>query len=191
MRKNYSVYLIVLLLNCFASGVFAESKASSNVDKNQKVQQQALETLKSISKGVQALKDDVVTLNKDLRLMEEKLLFPSSTKYSVFVSMNSGQFFTLESVKLKLDGKLVATHLYSEGQRTALARGGIHKLFITNLNKGKHTATAFFTGLGPNGRAYKLAKTLDFEKSDAGEYLELAIRDDGSAQEPVVFLKQW
>lgn len=191
MRKNHFVYWAVWLLFCFSANVVAESKSSPKADKNQLAQQQALETLKSISKGVQELKDEVVTLNNGLRLMEEKLLFPSSTKYSVFVSMSSGLFFTLESVKLKLDGKLVATHLYSDRQRAALERGGIHKLYITNLNQGKHTATAFFTGLGPNGRAYKLAKTLDFEKSDAGEYLELAIRDDGQAQEPVVFLKQW
>lgn len=191
MRKSQFVYWIVWACLVLSSSAFAGDKQSSTDSKNQQAQQQALETLKSISKGVQELKDDVVSLNKGLRMMEEKLLFPSSTKYSVFVSMSSGLFFTLESVKLKLDGKLVATHMYSEKQRSALARGGIHKLYITNLNQGKHTATAFFTGLGPNGRSYKLAKTLDFEKSDAGEYLELAIRDDGQAQEPVVFLKQW
>lgn len=191
MRRSHIVYWTTLVLLSISASVLADNKTTSTVDKNQQAQQQALETLKGISKGVQALKDDVVSLNKGLRLMEEKLLFPSSTKYSVFVSMSSGLFFTLESVKLKLDGKLVATHLYSEKQRSALARGGIHKLYITNLNQGKHTATAFFTGLGPNGRPYKLAKSLDFEKGDSGEYLELAIRDDGQAQEPVVFLKQW
>ncbi|TQV76937.1 AraC family transcriptional regulator [Aliikangiella marina] len=187
MRKKYFIYWPALVLMLITFSVLSENKA----DKNQIVQQEALETLRGISMGIQSLKDDVVTLNKDLRLMEEKLLFPSSTKYSVFVSMNSGLFFTLESVKLKIDGRLVATHIYSDKQREALARGGIHKLYITNLNQGKHTATAFFTGLGPNGRAYKLAKSLDFEKTDSGEYLELAVRDDGQAQEPVVFIKQW
>lgn len=144
-----------------------------------------------VSKNIQQLKQQVIDLNKDLRLMEEKLLFPSSTKFSVFVSMSSGQFFSLESIKLKLDGKLVATHLYSQKQRQAMIRGGVHKFYITNLNEGQHTATIFFTGVGPNGRAYKRASTIDFEKGPAGEYLEVAISDDSVTQEPVFGIKQW
>lgn len=153
--------------------------------------QKASDSIQQVSKNIQDLKQQVIVLNKDLRLMEEKLLFPSSTKYSVFVSMTSGQFFALESVKLKIDGKLVATHLYSEKQRQAMIRGGVHKLYITNLNEGKHTATMFFTGLGPNQRPYKRASTIEFEKGSVGEYLEVAISDDSVTQEPVFKIKQW
>lgn len=153
--------------------------------------EQALSAVASVSKNVQSLKKDVIALNKDLRLMEEQLLFPSSTKFSVFVSLDTGQFLTLESVKLKLDGKLVATHLYSDKQRAAMARGGIQKLYVTNLNEGKHTATAFFTGIGPNGRPYKRAENLEFEKGPGSGYLEIAITDDGKLQEPVFAIKQW
>lgn len=151
----------------------------------------ASEEVKKISKHVQELKLNVIKLNNDLRLMEEELLFPSSTKYSIFLSLSSGQFFTLESVKLKIDGKLVATHIYSEKQRQALLRGGIHRMYVTNLNQGKHSATAFFTGIGPGGRAYKRAVSIDFEKDSVGKYLELAIGDDRTNQEPAFAIKQW
>ena len=147
--------------------------------------------IRKISKHVQQLKTDVVDLNTDLRLMEEQLLFPSSTKYSVFVSLSSGQFFVLESVKLKLDGKLVATHIYSENQRQAMLRGGIHRMYVTNLSEGKHTATAFFTGVGPGGREYKRAANIEFEKGANGKYLELAIGDDATKQEPTFAMTQW
>jgi hypothetical protein len=72
-----------------------------------------------------------------------------------------------------------------------LLRGGIHKFYITNLNEGKHSATLFFTGIGPSGRAYKRASTIDFEKGPTGEYLEVAISDDSVTQEPVFGIKQW
>ncbi len=147
--------------------------------------------LKQVSKSIQELKQNVITLNKDLRLMEEKLLFPSSTKYTIFVSVSSGTFFTLESIKLKLDGKLVSTQLYSEKQRQAMLRGGVHKLYVTNLNEGDHTATLFFTGVGSGGRDYKRASTIEFKKGPAGEYLEVAISDDSVTQEPVFSIKQW
>lgn len=165
------------------TGISSENDSQKN--------QQASDSIQQISNNIQGLKQQVIVLNKDLRVMEEKLLFPSSTKYSVFVSMTSGQFFALESVKLKLDGKLVATHIYSEKQRQAMIRGGVHKLYITNLNEGKHSATIFFTGLGHNQRPYKRASTIDFEKGSVSEYLEVAISDDGVTQEPVFKIKQW
>ncbi|WP_019601668.1 hypothetical protein [Teredinibacter turnerae] len=150
-----------------------------------------LKDLKAIANSIQNLKAEVITLNKDLRQMEEKLLFPSNTRYTVFVSITTGQFFKLDSIKLKIDGKLVATHVYSDKQRTAMERGGIHRLYVTNMNEGKHEITAFFNGIGQDGRPYKRAANLDFEKSIGGEFLELAIVDDGSIQEPTFTLKRW
>ncbi|WP_347329680.1 AraC family transcriptional regulator [Marinimicrobium locisalis] len=147
--------------------------------------------LKRISTYVRSLKSDVVDLNHDLKQMEERILYPSSTKYSVFVSFSSGQFFQLESVKLKLNGKLVATHIYSEKQQNAMLRGGIHRLYMTNLADGDHSATAFFTGIGPGGRSYKRATNIEFEKDANSSYLELAIGDDAVKQEPVFAIKQW
>jgi hypothetical protein len=189
----YLLLFVTIFINAAQAGA-AQSK-EKNIEFGAKRQQQvsieAMNAVNSISREIQTLKQDVVSLNKGLRLMEEELLFPSSTKYSVFVSMNIGKFFTLESIKLKLDGKLVATHIYSVKQRGALKRGGVHKLYITNLNEGKHTVDVFFTGLGPNGRPYKRAQSLTFDKGKTSEYLELAVVDDEVAQEPVFNVKQW
>lgn len=162
---------------------FAEQKVEGEVE--------SLNDLRAIAGNIQSLKNDVIELNKDLRKMEEKLLFPSNTRYTVFVSLSTGQFFQLEGVKLKIDGKLVSSHVYSAKQRAALSRGGVHKLYVTNLNEGIHTVTAFFTGVGVDGRPYKRAANLEFEKSIGSEFLELAVIDDGSIQEPVFKLKRW
>lgn len=151
----------------------------------------ALNEVQKISRDIQILKGEVIDLNKDLMLMEEKLLFPSSTKVSFFVSATSGQFFEMESVKLKIDGRFVATHIYSKKQREALLRGGVHKLFITNLSEGKHDIIAFFTGIGPGDRAYKRASELRLKKGPGSQYLEIAISDDTVAQEPTFKMKLW
>jgi hypothetical protein len=160
-------------------------------DQMESANSKALSEVQAISDNIQQLKQDVIELNKDLRVMEEQLLFPSSTKYEVFVSIGAGQFFDLESIKFKLDNKFVATHLYSEKQRGAMTRGGIHRLYVTNLSEGKHSATVFFTGIGSNGRAYKRAISLDFTKGPGSEYLEIAVSDDSVTQEPLFELKQW
>jgi len=195
MNKFFSNYLLQAVLLICVFTVHSSHSADQSIDfaaqAQQESAQQALDTVKKLSREIQSLKSSVVDLNKDLRLMEEELLFPSSTQASVFVSLDIGQFFTLESIKLKLDGKQVATHLYSDKQRHALARGGIQRLHITNLNQGLHTVSAFFTGLGPNGRPYKRGSELQFTKGKGSQYLELAIVDDLAKQEPVFTIRKW
>jgi hypothetical protein len=185
---------ILIFLSLLLSPTYSWAN-DQNIDfaaqENQKNAQQALDSVKILSKEIQGLKKSVVDLNKDLLLMEEELLFPSSTRLSLFVSLDIGQFFTLESVKVKLNGKQVASHLYSDKQRQALARGGVQSLYITNLNLGKHTIAAFFTGIGPNGRSYKRATKLEFQKKQGSQYLELAIIDDSAKQEAKFTIKQW
>lgn len=195
MTKLGWTYLlqVILIIVCIAAARAYGNDQNINfaADAKQEGAQQALRTVKKLSREIQSLKANVVALNKDLRLMEEELLFPSSTQASIFVSLDVGRFFTLESIKLKLDDKMVASHIYSEKQRQALARGGVQRLHITNLNEGLHTLAAFFTGIGPNGRPYKRATELSFSKGKGSQYLEVAIIDDMAKQEPTFTIKQW
>src|SRR5215467_2488961 len=54
---------------------------------------------------IQDVKSEVIRLNRDLMVLEEELLFPANTQIAVFVSMDVGKLFALDSVKLKLDDK--------------------------------------------------------------------------------------
>lgn len=190
-RSKIMQWAFIILACVSLNSVASDQSIDFAAKAKQESAKRALATVSQLSKEIQQLKANVVDLNKDLRLMEEELLFPSSTQASVFVSVDSGEFFTLESVKLKLDGKVIATHLYSDKQRQALARGGIQRLYMTNLNNGLHTLSAFFTGLGPNGRPYKRATELEFTKGKGSQYIELAVMDDYAKQEPVFTIKQW
>jgi hypothetical protein len=181
------LYLLLNTLNVIAS----DQSIDFSQQDNQRSAQHALDDVKRLSKEIQGLKKSVVDLNKDLQLMEEELLFPSSTQLSIFVSLDIGQFFTLESIKIKLNDKQVASHLYSEKQRQALVRGGVQRLYLTNLNLGKHKIVAFFTGIGPNGRPYKRATEVEFQKRKGSQFLELAIVDDSAKQEAQFIIKQW
>src|SRR5690606_32826468 len=93
---------------------------------------------RTLDEEVQELKKLAVDLNRDLCLLEEELLFPASTQVSVFVSMDVGAFFGLDSVEVKLDGKDVASYLYTEREVDALHRGGVQRLFTGNVRAGEH-----------------------------------------------------
>ncbi len=146
---------------------------------------------KSLDGDVQGLKREVLDLNRDLFLLEEELLFPANTQVAVFVSLDVGTFFELDSVQLKLDSKEVANYLYTDREVEALNRGGVHRVFIGNLKTGKHELVAFFTGKGPHERDYKRGANLNFEKGVGAKYLELKISDRQSAQQPVFTIKEW
>lgn len=140
---------------------------------------------------VQELKKDIVELNKELFILEEELLFPANTQVAVFVSMDVGAFFGLDSVTLKIDDKEVTNYLYTAREVEALHRGGVQRLYLGNLKVGEHELTAFFTGKGPHERDYRRGATLKFEKNIGAKYLELKISDRQSKLQPEFIIKEW
>jgi hypothetical protein len=140
---------------------------------------------------VQALRQEVVDLNRDLFMLEEDLLFPASTQIAVFVSMDVGTFFALDSVQVKLDDKEVANYLYTERELEALKRGGVHRLWLGNLKAGEHELVAFFTGKGTHERDYKRGTTLKVEKGVGAKYVELRISDRAQKLQPEFVTRVW
>jgi len=146
---------------------------------------------RTLDEDVQDLKKQVLDLNRDLFLLEEELLFPSNTQTAVFVSMDVGEFFGLDSVELKIDNKDVANYLYTEREAQALLKGGVQRLFIGNLKAGEHELVAVFTGQGPHTRDYRRAASLVFEKGIGPKYIELTISDRENKQQPEFVVKEW
>src|SRR5437588_829099 len=104
---------------------------------------------RGLDQEIQDLKKDVVDLNKDLFILEEELLFPANTQVAVFLSMDIGTFFALDSVTLKLDQREVINYLYTPRELEALLKGGVQRLYLGNLKVGPHELVAFFNGKGP------------------------------------------
>ena len=146
---------------------------------------------RGLDQEVQGLKKDVVDLNRDLFVLEEELLFPANTQVAVFLSMDVGDFFALDSVTLKIDQKEVINYLYTPREVEALLKGGVHRLYLGNLKVGKHELVAFFSGKGPNDRDYKRGATLRFEKGIGAKYLELKINDRQRRLQPEFEIKDW
>jgi len=140
---------------------------------------------------VQDLKGAVLDLNRELFMLEEELLYPANTQVAVFVSMDVGEFFALDSVQLKLDGKPVTNYLYTEREVAALQRGGVQQLFTGNLKTGEHELVAIFTGVGPHGRDYRRGATLTFDKQIGTKFVELKISDKLSKRQPEFYVREW
>jgi hypothetical protein len=138
----------------------------------------------ALDSDLERIKTDLLELKRDLVILEEDLLFPASSQVAVFLSMDIGELFQLDAVTVKLNGKEVAHHLYTDRQVDALYRGGVQKLYVGNVKQGQNQLTAFFTGRGPSGRDYRRAATVEFEKSFEPAFVELAISDSGASYQP-------
>ena len=146
---------------------------------------------RGLDQEIQDLKKDVVDLNKDLFILEEELLFPANTQVAVFLSMDVGTFFALDSVTLKIDQREVINYLYTPRELEALLKGGVQRLYLGNLKVGPHELVAFFNGKGPNERPYKRGASLKFEKGVGAKYLELKINDRQRKLQPEFEIKDW
>lgn len=144
-----------------------------------------------LEQELEALKQETLSLNRDLLILEEELLYPASSQVAVYLSMDLGEYFELDSVRLELDGQMVVSELYTQEQVQALHRGGVQRLYMGNLKSGEHEISAFFTGLGPNGQEYKRAAKLDLEKTQEPLVLELRIVDSTLKLQPVFDIKEW
>jgi hypothetical protein len=147
--------------------------------------------LKTLDQEVQGLKKDVVDLNKDLFVLQEELLFPANTQVALYISMDVGTFFALDSVTVKIDNKEVKNYLYTAREADALLKGGVQQIYLGNLKVGKHELVAFFTGKGPVERDYKRGAAINFDKGVGAKYLELKITDRVPKHQPEFLIKDW
>lgn len=182
LGKNMLRTVMLLVAFLFATSVLAQDDNSAPASANE---------FKSLDQEAQALKKEVLDLNRELFVLEEELLFPANTQVAVFVSMDVGEFFALDSVTLKLDNKEVANYLYTEREAQALLKGGVHRIYVGNLKAGEHELIALFTGQGPNARDYRRGATVKLEKGVGAKYLELKISDRAARAQPEFVVKEW
>ena len=175
-RAIVSLALIAFSQSAYAQG--AEPVVSAQAP------QASAEPVVQLDQEMEDVKKALVKLKRDLVILEEDLLFPASSQVSVFLSMDMGEFFQLDAVTLKLNGKEVQHHLYTEKQVDALHRGGVQKLFVGNVKQGDNRVTAFFTGRGPQGRDFKRATTVEFVKGFEPTFIELSISDETADYQP-------
>jgi hypothetical protein len=146
--------------------------------------------IKGLDEQVQDIKKDVLDLSSELARLEEKLLFPSNTQVSVFVSMHEGDDFRLDSIQLKLNNKVVAQHLYTFRELEALQRGGVQRIYTGNVQTGGHSMVIDFIGSTPAGGEYKESGSYRLNKDVGPKFVEVKIAGPDSTEQDIQF-RDW
>jgi len=171
---------IINFLQLFIISIFmmSFSYATDDVEKALSLQQQ-----------IDTQKKEMIELGRDIKVLEEVLLYPSKSRVSVYFTMDVAVLFSLEKVKLLLNDKLVAEHVYSTREVKGFGKGSSQRLFIGNMEPGKYKLTAIFMGKGPRGRPYKRGVKGLFLKENSQKILEISVEDDVRKQQPTFYIR--
>ena len=148
------------------------------------------EQIKGLDEQVQDIKKDVLDLTSELSRLEEKLLFPSNTQVSLFVSVTGDEGFVLDSVQIKMDNKVVAHHLYTYKEIDALRAGGVQRIYTGNIKTGGHKMVASFIGRSKSGNEYQRSENFTVTKAVGPKFVEIQITGSSSSDQTISF-KDW
>jgi hypothetical protein len=138
-------------------------------------QESTKEQIKGLDEQVQEIKGDVLSIAAELNQLEEKLLYPSNTQVSVFITLVSGEAFRLDSVEIQLDGKPVAHHLYTFRELEALQKGAVQRIYTGNVRSGEHDLQVSATGKTGGGADFQKSEHFKVDKEVAPKIVEVSL----------------
>lgn len=138
-------------------------------------QQMTHQQMKGLDEQVQEIKSDVLSIAAELNRLEERLLFPSHTQLSVFVSLADDESFRLDAVELQLDDRVVAHHLYTYKELEALRMGGVQRIYTGNVMMGQHNLQVTMRGQDASGGPITRQQNFPIEKQERPGIVELSV----------------
>jgi hypothetical protein len=146
--------------------------------------------MKGLDEQVQEVKSDVLSIAAELNQLEEKLLYPSDTHLSVFVSLAHGETLRLDAVQIQIDGKLATHYIYSFKELDALRKGGVQRVYSGNIASGAHQIEVSASGKLANGKDYTQSEHFTFTKEIKPKLLGVMLAGPDSPQ-PGIHLGDW
>ena len=133
------------------------------------------EKIKGLDEQVQDIKKDVLEISTELSLLEEKLLFPSNTQVSLFISLAANENLELDAVEVEVDGKSVSHHIYTYKELLALREGGMQRIYTGNVRTGEHQLRVGFRGKTALGNKFFEVENYKFMKGVGPGLVEIKL----------------
>jgi len=176
-RFNIVRWMLVAMFVVAATATFAQNAPKDN-------------TSQGLDEQVQDIKSDVLSIGAELNQLEEKLLYPSGTQVAIFVSVAKGDTMRLDAVRLQIDGRLVAHHIYSAKELEALRKGGVQRIYIGNVTTGDHQLEVLMDGKADSGADFSRTEHFTVRKEVKPKMVGLTLAGPGSSATPIA-LGEW
>jgi hypothetical protein len=138
--------------------------------------------LRSLDGQVQEIKSDVINIASELNILEERLLYPSNTQISVFVSIADDEEFRLDAVEIDINGELATHHIYSFKELEALQKGGAQRIYTGNITTGNHQLAVTMIGKLKNGKDFNESDSFTFTKGVKPKVLGITLAGPGAGK---------
>lgn len=102
--------------------------------------------IRSLDDQVQDAKSVALSIAAELNILEERLLYPSGTQVSIYLSVARQADIQPSAVAIHINGEPVTNHIYSVKELEALQKGGVQKLYVGNVVEGRHELRVTITG---------------------------------------------
>jgi hypothetical protein len=170
--------LIGLLIGMWVAVSAAEEITAKEITKEQ---------IKAIDEQVQDIKKDVLDISTGLIQLEEKLIYPPNTQISISLAVAQGDKFRLDAVKIKIDGKEAAHHIYSSKELEALQHGGVQRIYTGNIRAGEHALEVALIGKSTSNNDYQQNAGYKFIKDVGTKLIEITLAGPGINNQGIVF----
>jgi len=135
------------------------------------------EQSKSLDEQIQDIKTETLSIGTQMRLLEEKLLYPTSTQVALYVSLDSAVKYRFDSIEIQLDGDLVAQNVYTVRELEALKKGGVQRIYTGNSTVGDHGLKVLIRGKAKDGSDVRETESFKFSKDEGPRVLEIHLVD--------------
>ena len=140
---------------------------------------------------IQAIKEEILGINRDIMLLEELTLYPHGQQLIVLVSVASNSPVNPGSILLQLDGNTVSQYSYTDSEAAALQKGGVHRIYTGRLKDGEHMLKVSVTGIQTRDRPFSEQHSVTITKRPGRKYMELHLGlEEGTAQ-PGLTIREW
>jgi hypothetical protein len=175
------MYRLVLVVLLAAGLIYGTAGAAEEITREQ---------IKGLDEQIQEIKSDVLGIAAELSRLEEKLLYPSDTQVSLFVSLPKASKFRLDAVEIEIDGKPVAHHLYTFKELEALKQGGVQRVYTGNVRKGEHNLRVSVLGKAESGAEYRQNGSFKLSKDVGPKLLGITVAGPGGGGQEIT-VKDW
>ena len=173
--------LLTLLFGLWASSGYTDAPSPQNIEQ----QQQKLED------AIASIKKETLLLNRDLTVLEQEILYPLMSQFSVYLSATDKPAFNSGRITLKVNDQTIADQHLTTKTIEALSNGGIKQLYVGKLKQGQHRFRLIYSLQGPAEASVNGEITHSFKKQPQAKLLELTMVKKRSTKDPLFKILEW
>ncbi len=132
-------------------------------------------------------------IKRDLAAFEEELLSATPNQVHVFLVIDEGDFFSVNTLNVQLNKQPIAKIRYSPLETNALSKGAVHPLYSNDtLPPGNYQLIAEIQGLDAQKSRFRRRITHDFvKKKNKPVFIALKVKNQLKRLKPVFIIQQW